>query len=108
VLRHQFGQNLVPGLDLLLQVSDPLLLGGMVRPCLLLEGGSPVFEELLLPAIEDRRLQAKFIAELRDRLILQEMAPQDGDFLFRRVVLPFVLHAFSLLPYWENAFSISN
>ena len=30
VLRHQFGQDLVLSLDLLLQVGDPLLLGGML------------------------------------------------------------------------------
>jgi hypothetical protein len=36
------------------------------------------------------------------------MSPQDGDLFFRRVVLPLLLHAFSPLPYWENAFSISS
>jgi hypothetical protein len=30
VLGHQFGQNLVLGLDLLLQVADPVLIGGVV------------------------------------------------------------------------------
>src|SRR5438552_15784102 len=103
MLSHQLRQNLVLCLDLLLQVGDPLLLGGMVRPCFLLEGGRPVLEELLLPAVEDRGLQAEFIAELRDRLILQQMPPWDCEFLFRRVVLPLLLHAFSPLPYWENA-----
>ncbi len=65
-------------------------------------------EELLVPAVEDRGLQAEFIAELRDRLLFQQMPPQDGDLPFRRVVRPLLLHAFSPLPYWENAFSISN
>jgi hypothetical protein len=46
MLGHQLGQDLVLGLDLLLQVGDPLLLGGMVRPCFLLEGSGPVLEEL--------------------------------------------------------------
>ena len=45
-------------LDLSFQVRDPLLLGGMVRPCFLLEGSSPVLEEFLLPAVEDRRLES--------------------------------------------------
>jgi len=58
VLRHELGQNLVLGLDLLLQIGDPLLLGGVVRPCFLLEGSGPVLEELLLPAVEDRRLES--------------------------------------------------
>ena len=60
MLRHQLGQDLVLGLDLLLQVLDPLLLGGMVGPAFRLEGGRPVLEELLLPAVEDRRLQSLF------------------------------------------------
>jgi len=108
MLRHQLGQDFVLRLDLLFQVGDPLLLGGVVGWPLLLEGRRPVLEELLLPAVEDRGLQAQFIAELRDRLLVQQMPPQNGDFLFRRVVLPLLLHAFSPLPYWENAFSISN
>jgi hypothetical protein len=30
------------------------------------------------------------------------MPPQDGDFLFRRVVLPLLLHTFSPLPLGER------
>ena len=108
MLGHQLGQNLVLRLDLLLQVGDPLPVGRVVRSGPLLEGGRAVFEELLLPAIEDRGLQAEFTAELRDRLALQQMPPENGDLFFRRVVLPLLLHAFSPLPHWENAFSISN
>ena len=81
--------------ELLLQVGNSLLFGGVVRPCFLLEGRRPVLEELFLPAIEDRGLQAQFIAELLDRLLVQQMPPQDDDLLFRRVVLPLLLHAFS-------------
>src|SRR5690349_9845014 len=51
---------------------------------LLIEGGSPVLEELLLPAVEDRGLESQLIAELRDVLLVQQMPPQDGDFLIRR------------------------
>ena len=51
VLRHQLGQDFVLRLDLLLQVGDSLLLGGVVRPCFLLEGRRPVLEELFLPAV---------------------------------------------------------
>ena len=83
MLRHQFGQDRVLGLDLLLQVGNPLLVGGLVRSCFLLEGRRAVFEELFLPAVEDRGLQTEFIAELRDRFILQQMSPEDGDLLFR-------------------------
>jgi hypothetical protein len=98
MLRHQLGEDLVLGLNLLLQVGDPLLLGGVVGWPLLLEGRRPVLEELLLPAVKDRGLQTQFIAELRDRLLLQQMSPEDGDLLFRRVVFPVLLHAFSPLP----------
>jgi hypothetical protein len=74
----------------------------------LLEGSSPVLEEFLLPAVEDRRLESHFIAQFRDGLLLQQVPPQDGDLLFWRVSIPLLLHAFSPLPYWENALSISN
>ena len=86
MLRHQLGQNLILGLDFLLKVGDPLLVGGVVRSRFLLEGGRAVLEELLLPAVEDRGLQAQFIAEVRDGLLLQQMPPEGGDFLFRREV----------------------
>jgi hypothetical protein len=98
VLGHQLGRDLVLRLDLLFQVGDPLLLGGMIGPRFLLEGGGAVLEELLLP--EDRGLQTQFITELRDGLLLllQQMPPKDGDLLFGSVVLPLLLHAFSPLP----------
>jgi hypothetical protein len=98
VLRHQLCQHLVLGLDLLLQVSDPLLLSGMIRAFFLLEGSSPVLEEFLLPSIEDCWPESHFIAQLRDGLLLQQMPPQNGDLLSWRVVLPLLLHAFSPLP----------
>jgi len=56
MLRHQFGQNLILRLDLLLQVRDSFLFGLTVGPSSLLESHGSVLEELLLPAIEHRRL----------------------------------------------------
>jgi hypothetical protein len=66
VLGHQFGQDFILGLDLLLQELDPLLLlldltGGTF---LRLEGGSTVLKKLLLPAIEDGRLQSIFLTQI--------------------------------------------
>lgn len=45
---------------------------------------APVLEELFLPEVEDRGMQAQLIAELRDGFLVQQV-PQDGDLLFRRV-----------------------
>src|SRR4051812_15941704 len=56
--RHQLGQNLVLGLDFLLQVGDALLLGRIVGSPPLLKDSRPVLEELLLPAVEDGRFQS--------------------------------------------------
>jgi hypothetical protein len=103
MLGHQLRQNLVLSLDLLLQVSDPLLVGGVVRSRLLLEGGRAVLEELLLPVVEDRGLESQLIAELRDWLLLQQMPPQEALLTGGEVAVL----AFSPLP-WENAFSISS
>ena len=87
MLPHQLGQNLILPLDLLLQVLDALLFGLRVSPRLGLERRGPVLEKLLLPAVEDRRLQAQFVTQGRDRRSFQQMPPQDGDLLFCGVVL---------------------
>src|SRR5437762_979902 len=46
MLRQQLRQDLILGLDLLLQIVNPFLLGCMVRPRFRLEGSRPVLEEL--------------------------------------------------------------
>jgi hypothetical protein len=94
MLRHQLSQHLILGLDLLLQILDVLLLGLLIGAGLILEGRRSILEELLLPAVEDRWLQAQFIAELGDRFLAQQMPPQDGHFFFGCVVLPCLFHAF--------------
>jgi hypothetical protein len=94
VLSHQLGQDLILALDLLLQVRDPFLFGLRVRPGLGLKRRGPVLEELLLPTVEARRWQPQFVTELGDRLLLQQMAPQNGDLLFCRIVLSWFLHVF--------------
>src|SRR5207244_8161183 len=62
-----------------------------------------VLEEFLLPAVEDRGLESLFVTQLRDRHPLQQTPPQHGNFLFRRVVLPLLLHAFAPLSQRGNA-----
>jgi hypothetical protein len=97
MLRHQLSKNFVFSLDFLLQVSDPLLAGRIVGSPLLLKDSRPILEKLLLPAVEDGRLQSHLIAQFRDWLPVQQMPPQNGDFFFRRVVLALLLHAFAPL-----------
>jgi hypothetical protein len=67
MFRHQFGQNLILRLDLLLQIRDSFLFGLMLGPSSLLKSCRAVLEELLLPAVEHRRLEPKFVAQIRDR-----------------------------------------
>ena len=56
-LRHQFGQRLILRLDLLLQIRDSFLFGLMVGSASPLENRGSVLEELLLPAVEHRRVE---------------------------------------------------
>ncbi len=97
MLRHQFGQNLILRLDLLFQISNSFLFGLMVGPASLLESCGSVLEELLLPAVEHGRLEPQFVTQIRDRHSFHQMPPQNGDLLFRRVVLPLLFHVFAPL-----------
>ena len=94
MLGHQFGQHLVLGLDLLLEPRDAFLFGLATAAVVGLEGGGAVLKELFLPAVEHRRLQRQFVAELRDRLLVQQMTSQDGHLFLGRVVLACFSHAF--------------
>ena len=49
-----------------------------------LEGGRGVLEELLLPAVEHRGVDAVLVTEVGERDVLEEMEPQDGDLLLGR------------------------
>jgi len=59
--------------------------------------GRPVLEEFLLPTVEHRRPQSKLATELGNRLLFQQMPPQNGDRLFSAVMLSWFRHALSLL-----------
>ena len=76
MLRHQLRQDLVLGLDFPFQILNTLLIGLLIGAGFSLEDRRPVLEELLLPPVEDRWLDAQFIAELGDRLLVQQMAPR--------------------------------
>ena len=94
MLGHQLGQNFILGLDLLLQPLDAFLFGLATVAVAGLEGSGSVFKELLLPAVEHRRLQRPFVAELRDRLLVHQMPSQNGDLLLGCVVFSCFFHAF--------------
>ena len=97
MLRHQFGQNLILRLDLPLQICDSFLFGLMVGSTSLLKSRSSVLEELLLPAVEHRRLESRLVTQIRNWHSFNQMPPQNCDLLFRRVVLPLFLHGFAPL-----------
>ena len=89
---HQFGDDLVLALELVAEGGDgpmEVALGGGV---LALERGGPVLEELLLPEVEQRGRELMLVAEVRDGDAVDEMTPEDGDLLDRRIVLPRLSH----------------
>ena len=94
MLRHQFGQHFILRLNLLFQMRDSFLLGLMVGAASLLESGGSVLEELLLPAVEYGWLESRLVTRVRDRHSFHQMPPQNGDLLFRQVVLPLSFHVF--------------
>jgi hypothetical protein len=97
VLRYQLGQDLVLGLHLLLQELNPFLfllhLAGRTFCCL--EGDRSVLEELLLLAVEHRRLQSQLFTKIGNRGFVQKMASQNDHLLFSCVVLALFSHTFA-------------
>src|SRR5579862_1148679 len=96
---HQFGDDLVLALELVAQRGDGPLEVAVGRGVLPLEGGWAVLEELLLPEVEERGRELVLVAEIRDGDAVDQMAPQDGDLLNRRIVLP-------RLPHGRNSFRV--
>jgi len=97
MLRHQFSQNLIFRLDLLLQICDSFLFRLMIGASPLLESRHSVLEELLLPAVEHGWLESPFVTQIRNRHSFHQMPSQNGDLLFRCVVLPLLFHVFAPL-----------
>lgn len=54
----------------------------------ILQRGTQLFERLPLPEVEQRRLDAVLVAEVRHRDLIDEMPPENGGFLLRREVPP--------------------
>jgi hypothetical protein len=78
---QEFGEDFVLALEPLLQEGDPSILGVAGLSGEGLEGSRGVLEELLLPAVEHRGVDAVLVTEVGDRGVFEEMEPQDGDLL---------------------------
>src|SRR5262249_38161955 len=96
---HQFRDDLVLALELVAQRGDGPLEVALRRGILALEGGRSVLEELLLPEVEQGGGELMLVAEIRDGHVVDQMAPEDGDLLDRRIVLP-------RLPQGRNSFRV--
>src|SRR3954452_13130131 len=91
MLLHEFGEDFVLALALLLQEGDPPVLGVAGASGAGLERGRGVLEELLLPAVEHRGVDAVLVTEIRDRGVFEEVKPQDGHLLLGREALSSLL-----------------
>src|SRR5438477_7465170 len=86
MLLHQLGEDLVLALELVLEGSDRSVLGvlaGLAAFAGVIEGGGAVLEELLLPEVEEGHGEVVLLADVGDRLLLQEVEAEQGDLLFR-------------------------
>ena len=89
---HQFSDDLVLALELVAQRGDGLLKVAVGCLALPLEGGGAVLEELLLPDVEQGGRELMLVAEVRDGDVVDQVPPEDGDFLDGRIVLPRLSH----------------
>src|SRR3974390_2854290 len=78
---HEFGEDFVLALQLLFQQGDPPVLVVAGAAGAVLECGSGVLEELLLPTVEHRGVNAVLVAQIRNRGVFEEMEPKYGDLL---------------------------
>jgi len=92
-----------PGLRLWSAPSSPRTQSVSASPppgdgdVLSLKGRRSVLEELLLPAVEHRRLQTQFFTQIRNWHFVQKVTPQNGNLLFSVVVPPFFPDMFAPL-----------
>src|SRR5262249_4689562 len=91
--------DLVLALELVAQRGDGPLEVAVVCAVLPLEGRRAILEELLLPEVEERGRELVLIAEVGDGDVVDQMAPEDGDLLDGRIVLPG-------LPHGRNSFRV--
>ena len=91
MLFHEFREDLVLALELLLQEDNPPVLGVTGASGSGVESGGGVLEELLLPAIEHGGVDAVPITEVGDGGVFEEMEPKDGGLLLGTGALPSLL-----------------
>src|SRR6516225_4762219 len=96
---HQFSDDLVLAPELVARRGDGPLEVALRRGVLALEGGRSVLEELLLPEVEQGGGELMLVAAVRDGDVVDQMAPEDGDLLNRRIVL-------AGLPHGRNSFRV--
>src|SRR5262249_53333977 len=89
---HQFRDDLVLALELVAQRGDGSLESAFGRGVVPFESSRSVLEELFLPEVEQRGGELMLVAEIRDGDVVDEMTPQDGDLLDRRIVLSRLSH----------------
>jgi hypothetical protein len=63
---------------------------------MVLEDPGALFEEFLLPALENRGVQTVSVAQIGDRDLLQKMLFKDRDFLLGSVIFAFLGHGIFL------------
>src|SRR5512135_637152 len=78
---HEFREDFVFALELLLKRRDLPILGIAGASGAGFEGGRAVLEELLLPAVEHRGVDAVSVAQVRNGGVFEEMEPKNGDLL---------------------------
>ena len=91
MLLHEFREDLVLALELLLQKGDPPVLGVTGTSVSGLEGGGRVLEELLLPAVEHGGVDVVLITKVRNGGAFEEMEPKDGGLLLGTGAFPRLL-----------------
>jgi hypothetical protein len=98
VLLHEFGEDFVLALELVLEGGDLTVFGvkfGLAAFAGVIEGRSAILEELLLPEVEEVNGEVVFLADVGDGLLLQEMKSEQGDLLVRGKVAALTRHVSS-------------
>src|SRR5262245_37936700 len=89
---HQFGDDFVLALELVAEGGDGSVEVALGGGALALEGGGAVLEELLLPEVEQGGRELMLIAEVGDGHAVDQVTPEDGDLLDRRIALAGLSH----------------